>query len=193
MRRYIRKVSAWGGAAGGAPYIDLPVPQIDLPTASGTGNAIPEVVREASTATAQTANAPKPVRTYLKFSATGPESVMWTKIAPGNYRSGGTVLINWKSATGTSNAVVWKTAFASVVPSSTDDDVLRFNAVTLGSGTPTATVQGRIVQTTLSPAVSGLSAERQYTLMIGRHATGAADTMTSDAILTTAGWKYIGS
>lgn len=190
MRRYSRKVSAWGGGGGGSNFVALPLAEADLPTSSGTGNNPPEMTRGTSTGT-QTTNTPKPVRTYAKFSATGPESLMWTRQAPTNYRSGGEVYLDWKSATGTANAVQWKVAVAPVLPG-TDDDALVFNAATIGSGTTTATVQGRIVRTTLRPTVSGMAPGRQYTLMVGRHATGAADTMTSDAILTTVGWSYSG-
>ena len=191
MRRYVRKVSAWGGGGGGSSYEPLPLPQCDLPTASGSGNTPAELVREQSAATGTTTNSPKPVRTYAKFAATGAESVMWTRQVPSAYRSGGTFQINWKSATGTSGAVQWAVAFAPVVPGSTDDDVLRFNAVTVGSGTTVPGTQGQIIQTTLTPAASGMAAGRQYTALIRRHATGAADTSGSDAILTTAGWTYV--
>ena len=190
MRRYNRKVSAWGGGGGGSNYVVLPLPQADLSTATADGNRPPELFRMLSTGAA-TANTPKVAKTYARFASTGVEVLQWTRHAPLNYRSGGEVYIDWKSATGTSGAVQWKCAFAPVLPS-TDDDAIVYNAATIGSGTTTATAQGKIVRTTLRPSVSGLQAGRMYTLMVGRHATGAADTMGGDAVLTALGWSYTG-
>ena len=194
MRRYFRKVSTYPGrgssSTSSSGYILLPIPQADLPNASGTVNNPAEMIREVSTATNRPANTPKVTRTYARFDPSTAEHLMWTRKAEANWGTPVYVDLEWKSATGTTNAVQWKAAIAPEVPGTTDDDIAIFNAAVLGSGQTCATAQGKSKQLTLTVSATGVAADRQYTVMIGRHATGAADTHASDAILMHARLRY---
>lgn len=191
----------WWGGTGGAGgvsstqtfYVPLRIEAATLPDATGTINNPPEIVREISSGS-QTSNSPKRSVTKAKFDAATDEHLMWTGIIPGNYASGGSLLLIWKAASATSGATFWKASIAVTVDSSTDDDAIVFNTVTGTSGTAPAT-QGQTLSTTITLTTTNMSANRLYTIFVGRDADGTlgTDDMTGDAELLSVVFSYVGT
>lgn len=171
----------------GGTHVDLLLESATPPN-NTAGNIPPETVREVSSGTLT--NAPSPTSTYMKFDASTDEVVMWSRMCPPNWGSGFTVRGKWKAATATSGNVMWKAGLAVLTDGSTDDDAVAFIAVDLSSASAAPSTQGQLKEFTITVTTTGLAANKQYRLFLGRDADNASDTMTGDAILTAVRWEY---
>lgn len=174
--------------AGSAGSLRLPIEQATLPDGTGTNNNPPELARW-NTATAQTANTPKPTSTVAKFDAAVDEHLMWSFMLPANYGSGGAVRLKWFTMVTGGTTCVWKAGLTVVPNEAAGAGYTPFNAADLVSspipGTA-AMVKDTVIPLTMTNAVRSL----WVTIFIGRDADNAADTLASDAFLVNARFEY---
>lgn len=188
----------WGGVGGGGGVsstqtfvMELPIGAADLPDATGSGNNPPEILRDVSTGS-QTSNSPKSTTTKARYDAATDEHLMWTRIIPANYSSGGTLRLIWKAVSATTNSTVWKGSVAPTVDSSTDDDAVVFNTVATTT-TAVAGTQGQTKTTLLTLTMTSVAANEKVVFFVGRDADNGSDNMTGDAELLAVTFEYTGS
>jgi hypothetical protein len=119
------------------------------------------------------------------FDPTTDQTVHLSFWLPANYVSGGALNIAWLS-TGTTNNVIWKTAWVLIHPSSegspTDLDAAVFGAVTAATATAVPATAGAVKQQSLDLGLSGAHAGDNLRVMFGRDADAAGDTSTAAAL-----------
>lgn len=146
----------------------------------------PAAVASTASSTAAVTNGPQLRFRSRDFDATTDESIMLYFQLPSNYLSGGALNIEWIS-TNTSNAVVWKTAWVLIHPSSegspTDLDAAVFGTVTSASAATVPSTAGQVKQTSIDLGVTGAHANDLLVVMLGRDANHGSDTNTVDAKL----------
>jgi hypothetical protein len=156
---------------------------VTLPDGSA-GNAfgVAQIVRSSGAAPT---GGPKLHFDELLFDPTTDEHVLFGVRMPADYVSGGTVKIQWKAnATVPTNGVVWKACLAAVTPGAAEVPDSKSYPVpdtvtTLDSATANALMESSLAlgATALNGAVAG----DWVSLMVGRDADAAADTVTVDA------------
>jgi len=137
-------------------------------------------------------NAPDVYFTELLFDGTSDEHALFTFVLPGDYASGGTVVIHWKRASGTGAAnVVWKSAIAAITPGGTEVPNSKiFNTVSTAT-TAAGTTSQALQTTSITPASDSAAAEDMITVMVGRDADNASDTLNAvDAQVTGVYFTY---
>lgn len=174
--------------SGSTGYILFPLGGAELPDGTDSVNAAPAPRKDVSS-TVQTANSPKVTQTVWLFDAAVDEHILFNFLIPGDYSSGGTLRLKWRANTAISGDVVWKGAIAPTIDLSTDDKDKVFNTV----GTVTSTAPGTLDQAreaTIALTMTNVVASRAVTVMIGRDADNASDTMAGDAVLVAAVLEY---
>lgn len=137
-------------------------------------------------------NGPNLFFTELLFDGTSDEHCFFGFYMPSDYASGGSLVLNWKRASGTGAAnVVWKGAVAAITPGGTEvpnTKVLNTVATTTtAAGTTSQAVQTTSVTLTMDSAAAGDA----VWIMCGRDADNASDTLNAvDAQLVTAAFTY---
>lgn len=105
---------------------------------------------------------------------------------PSNYASGGTLNVDWLT-TVTSGAVVWKTAWVLVHPTSegspTTLTTTSFGTVTAASAATVPGTAGQVKTSALDLGVTGAHAGDLLRVMFGRDADNASDTAAADVKL----------
>lgn len=134
---------------------------------------------EASGASAPT-NGQQLRRRFLPFDADTDEGVFFRFVLPSNYASGGTLTFRY-SSNATSGAVVWKSAYALLVPGTTDFDGLAFGTVTAAAANTVPGTAGVEKSVSIDLGVSGATAGDVLFVYLGRDADDAGDTAASDA------------
>ena len=156
-----------------------------------SGNAFAQAQVIKSTGTAPT-NGPVLHFTELLFDGTTDEHVFFPFMMPGDYSSGGTLVLNWKRASGTGAAnVVWKGAVAAITPGGTEvpntKSLNTVATVTTAAGTTSQAEQTSSITLTMDAAVAGDSVD----IMLGRDADNASDTLNAvDAQVRTVKFTY---
>lgn len=148
-----------------------------------------QVVKSSGT---EPTNAPDVYFTELLFDGATDEHALFTFVLPSDYASGGTVIIQWKRASGTGAAdAVWKAAMAAVTPGGTEVPNSKiFNTVSTQT-TAAGTTSQALQTTSLTPASDSAAAGDMVTVMVGRDADNASDTLNAvDAQVTTVYFEY---
>lgn len=137
-------------------------------------------------------NAPDVYFTELLFDGTTDEHALFTFPLPADYSTGGTVIIQWKRASGTGAAdVVWKAAIAAVTPGGTEVPNSKiFNTVSTQT-TAAGTTSQALQTTSITPNSDSAAAGDMMTVMVGRDADNGSDTLNAvDAQVTTVRFEY---
>lgn len=166
----------------------------ETPDGTGAGNNAPQPKKIVSTG-AQTANAPKATETVWAFDGATDEHLMFRFILPADYVSGGTLRGKFENSSTTAGNVIWKGAVAQMTDGTTDFDsgASVFDAVTTSGAVAAPTVVGVKTEFTIA-LTGGYTAGREVTVMIGRDADAAADTLNAiDAYLSSLTFEYTGS
>lgn len=163
----------------------LPIPGGIAPDGSGTGNnpATPELVTSSGT---QTTNTPKLHFVRLNFDQSTDEHWLWQFILPGDYSSGGELLLKWGAAV-TSGNVVWK---AGVEANASDWDAAVFNAADVASASAVPATLGAITGDVITLTMTGATANEPIVIFMGRDADNASDTAAGDAWLLAVNFRY---
>src|SRR6266702_3722427 len=155
---------------------------ISLPDGT-SGNAFCQAQVEKSTGTAPT-NGPSLFFTELLFDAATDEHCFFTFTLPSDYSSGGIININWKRASLTTAVnVVWKAAVAAEVPNSKALN-------TVATTTACSTTSQALVTTAITLTMDSAAVGDMVTVMLGRDADNASDTLTVDAQVTDVNFTY---
>lgn len=168
--------------------IVLPIPGGVWPDGT-TGNVAmrPEKIKSAGTAPT---NGPSVFYVHLLADQSTDQHWMWTFVLPGDWVSGGTLRFKWGAKVTTGN-VIWKAAQSSATDSSTDMDTSSvFDTVVTTAATAVPGTVGQVKELTLTLTGTGMAANREMIVMIGRDADNASDTAAGDATLDSLIFEY---
>ncbi len=162
---------------------------ISLPDGT-SGNAFCQAQVEKSTGTAPT-NGPVLFFTTLLFDAATDEHCFFTFTLPGDYSSGGVINIDWKRASGTTaQNCIFKAAVAAVTPGATEVPNTKALNTVATTTTAAGTTSQALVTTAITLTMDSAAAGDMVTVMLGRDADNASDTLTVDAQVTDVNFTY---
>lgn len=118
------------------------------------------------------------IRTFDQ--ATDQTAHLWFPL-PANYISGGTLNFEYTTNATTGN-VIFKTAYALMVPGTTDFDTLAFGTVTSAAANAVPASAGVAKAVSIDLGVTGAVANSLLAVMFGRDADNAADTVNSNTV-----------
>ena len=148
------------------------------------------IITSAASATTNAFQTEIPV---LLFDATTDENTSWAYKVPANYVSGGTLILQWLCTGDQSGNVVWKGSIYVATANSSDIDTsAAFNTVDTQTTALPATA-GHFTTTSIALTSPGLAADRYMILMVGRDASHASDTASTDAQLISVSFSYTSS
>lgn len=128
---------------------------------------------------------------HLDFDATTDEDTSFPFRVPSDYTSGGTVVLQWLCIGDQSGAVIWKASIYVATANSSDIDTsAAFNAVDTSGAVTLPATAGHFTQTSIALTSPGLAADRYAILMVGRDASAAGDTASTDAQLLSVSFTY---
>jgi len=175
------------GGGGGPTTEVLPIVQADLPDGTGTQNAPPVFQRWVGTA--PRAGFPKITRTVAWFDPAIRQFLMWTRMLPANYGSGGALRLKWyiQSTAGDVYWLVgaWPTSDG-VAEGANTWSCVGTSIVPVSSG---GTYVIRETLISLSPTTE-LAANREVCFSVGRASDAIEDTAVDIAILVAARFEY---
>lgn len=120
------------------------------------------------------------------FDQSTDEGLFLYFLLPSNYSSGGTLTFSWLT-TATTGAVVWKTGFVVVHPSSegspTDLDAAAIGTVTAQAAATVPGTAGQVKVSAFDLGVTGAHAGDTLVVYLGRDADDASDTLAADCKL----------
>ena len=161
-------------------YILLPI-SAAVPSDGSASNAAPAISRVQGTETS-----PKKHSIIASFDATTDEHLSWTFVMPGDYASGGDLLILWETNdTGATETCVWGGRLGAVSEGDTDTPVEHAHAAaSTASEDVNATEARRLISTALTLAnLDSVAAGDLVFILFYRDPDNASDDLTSDANL----------
>ena len=127
----------------------------------------------------------------LDFDGAGAlEHAWWTFKLPGNYASGGTLVIQWM-ANATTNDVKWQAKVGAITPSDADTPLEHANAAAATvTTTVNATEARRLNTSSITLTMDSAAGGDMVSIVLLRDSADGSDTMTVDAEVINCEFQY---